>query len=310
MIKKNDITVIIRSAGERTLDACYQLLANIFEKEQIHIIEEVPFSKAVLRSLELGIEEKRPWFACVDADVLVHEEGVLNLLEYADNAPNEVFEIQGLILDKFFPVRRPAGNHLYRTKYAHRALSMIPKEGTTLRPEATLLKNMAQAGYPWMQCDAVVGIHDFEQYYADIFRKCFLQAHKHDYLFQHILDYWLLKSTTDKDFEVANLGALYGFSFKGEIRIDKSFQMDLAYYVFNIIGISEKKHLEDLPVSMVYDEFTNHSSVDGTKKLQNIIYPNHQKEFEINYHSKPSVINQIKHHVKMLLKKKSLISVF
>ncbi len=242
MIDLSDITVIIRSAGERTVKACETLLQDVFAAEQIKIIEEVPFSQAVRRSLEIGIEVKKPWLLCIDADVLIDKDGVFNLLKNASEAPKEVFEVQGLILDKFFPVFRPAGNHLYRTAYAEKALKMIPQEGATLRPEATLLKNMAMAGYPWMQCDAVVGIHDFEQYYRDIFRKCFLQGKKHKELISYILDYWLKQSLTDEDFKVGLLGLLYGLNHNGTVLVDKRFEENRINDILNQQNIQEKSN--------------------------------------------------------------------
>lgn len=240
MIPIPEITVIIRSAGERTVQACKVLLEEVFPADQIHIIEEAPFSKALRRSLEIGLEEKRPWIACVDADVLINKEGVYDLIKMASNAPVEVFEVQGLILDKFFPVFRPAGIHLYKTKYAEKALTLKPEEGSTTRPESELLNSMAAIGFPWMQCDAVVGVHDFEQFYIDIFRKCFLQAHKHKSIIPHVIDFWLEQSLKDNDFKVALLGLMYGMSFNDIVKVDKGFKRDEANQIISRQGIAEK----------------------------------------------------------------------
>lgn len=285
MIDKKEITVIIRSAGERTLDACYKLLNSIFSKQQIHIIEEVPFSKAVLRSLEIGIEEKRPWLFCVDADVLVQDKGVLKLLEYASNAPQEVFEVQGLILDKFFPVRRPAGNHLYRTKYAEKALKMTPKEGTTLRPEASLLKNMALAGYPWLQTDVIVGIHDFEQNFRDIFRKCFLHGRKHRAWISYVIDYWFAQSLIDDDFRVALAGLLHGMARNNSIALTRDALKDEERKTLKLLNIKEKEDLGNLNFNVeqkikFYDSSKFH-------EFQNFIYPEEELN-KVNFMKEPN----------------------
>src|SRR5687767_7506139 len=94
-----------------------------------------PFSKAVEEGFTIALKRKKPWLLCIDADVLVSENGVNQLLKVAASAGESVFEVQGLVLDKFFKIYRPAGNHLYRTRYVERARQLIPIEGSSLRPE-------------------------------------------------------------------------------------------------------------------------------------------------------------------------------
>ena len=240
MIEKKDITVVVRSAGERTLNASVELLQAFFSADQIQVIEEVPFSQAVRRSLEIGLAAKRPWLLCVDADVLVSREGIENLFKVAKKAPPEIFEIQGLIFDKFFPVLRPSGARFYRTIFAPKALDLIPKEGSTLRPESSLLNAMAREGHPWLQCDAVVGVHDFEQYYRDIFRKCFLQGHKHRQIIPLVLDYWVEQSLHDPDFKAGLLGILYGQSHAGTVLVDRRFKEEEIDRILTRQGFIEK----------------------------------------------------------------------
>ncbi len=250
MIDKNSIQVIIRSAGERTEEVCSNLLENECGFKHFRSIHEVPFSKAISRGFEIGLESGKPWMLCIDADVLVDKDGIGRLLDVALALPESVFEVQGLVRDKFFPVNRPAGNHLYRLKYAEEALKCIPAEGTSLRPENTMLNVMSSKGYPYFQSDAVVGIHDFYQYYGDIFRKCYLHAKKHGHLLQLVCPYWIAQSKHDADFDVALMASVAAFNSQEKVRVSANFTLEEAEAALKKLGLHEKETLKPLDDSI------------------------------------------------------------
>ena len=172
----SDVLVVIRSSGERTEEACCHLLSRQVPDENIVIIHEVPFEAVVAKTFTLGSERGLRWTLAVDADVLFADEAVAKLMAIAEKADENVFEIQGQTLDKFFAGPRPAGHHLFRTSLFAKALAHVPQEGVSLRPESFVMKKMASTGYPWLQEELIVGLHDHEQYYRDIYRKSFVQA--------------------------------------------------------------------------------------------------------------------------------------
>jgi hypothetical protein len=248
MLSKDDISVVVRSAGERTASASAALLRHIFPERNVTILESAPFSKAIMDAWEVGRQQKKNWVLCIDADVLVTRDGVLGLLEKASNVAENVFEIQGLVLDKFIPVLRPAGNHLYRTAFTERAVAMIPVEGTSLRPESDMLNKMAAIGNSWIQCETVVGLHDFEQFHSDIFRKCFLQAHKHSNLLLEVEKYWIENAEEDLDFKVALWGALSGKLYTKAVFVDKRFLSDETNKILKAINIEERSPFTSAPL--------------------------------------------------------------
>ncbi len=105
----------------------------------ILIVGNTPFSVTLADSYRAGIERGFAWTLCVDADVLVLPNAIFGLLDVAHTLPAEACDVQGLVLDKFFGVRRPAGNHLYRTSLLSKALGLIPPEGQDIRPENSTL---------------------------------------------------------------------------------------------------------------------------------------------------------------------------
>ena len=196
----DDVGVVVRESGERTAEACCGLLAELLGAS-VHRVSARPFSATLRKSLELGTRLGRPWTLCVDADVLV----LPALAEFVAGAralPRDIFAVQALVIDKLLPIRRPAGNHLYRTEHLNRALSQIPSEDV-LRPESEMILRMRDLGYGFHQSRLVVGLHDFEQGYDDLFAKAYLHGHKHRSLKDHFLPIWTTLADEDADYAVA-----------------------------------------------------------------------------------------------------------
>jgi hypothetical protein len=237
-------TVIIRSVGERTEQLCRELiLAQGVSAENVVIVHEAPFSAAMRKSFETGLQRGLPWTFCVDADLLLRPGAVETMLRLAEAQPENICEIQGYILDKFYGGPRQGGVHLYRTALLPLVLTNIPAEGVNVRPEFHTLEAMKAQGYPYASVQYVVGLHDFEQYYRDIFRKCLVHAHKHQDLTDLFLSYWREQARTDKDFAVALKGYAAGVEYYGGVLIDT--QQDIYQESFGRLGITEKQNAPD-----------------------------------------------------------------
>lgn len=271
----DDTYVLIRSVGERTEQACLGILRQVFLEENIVIVRRTPFSESIRESFDLAMRRGLPWSLCIDADVLVDVEQLHNLLQKALEADERIFEVQGLVLDKFFPIWRPAGNHLYRTSLMGKALTCIPEEGLSLRPESDMLISMSEEGYPCMQCDIKLGIHDFEQYYEDIYRKSFLQAHKHS-LFVPILEsYWSERVKVDEDFVVALMGLRAGKSYQNKMYVDKQFLLKKIRAVFQKAGIMEKVPISGgVQLTQIFNDIE--ITCADHKEIQETVFPYHR----------------------------------
>jgi hypothetical protein len=100
---------------------------------------------------------------------------------------------------------------------------------------------MRNQGYPWKGLNYLTGIHDFEQYYVDIFRKCFVQAHKHQEYAEIFFTYWPQQGIRDLDYKIALKGFMAGIEYEGDIRIDA--QRDIYREHFEKLQIDEKQEL-------------------------------------------------------------------
>jgi hypothetical protein len=217
------------------------------DRTAIFTVREVPFSAAVAAAFRVGIEQGRPWLLCIDADVLPIARGIRALLEARSGLSSDCIEVQGLVHDKFFNITRPAGNHLYRTTLVKRALALIPNEGTSLKPESDMLRELASRGRPSLQSSVVVGAHDFEQYYRDIFRTNFLQARKHHNHLDYLVGYWNALAARDPDFRVALAGLEAGLNHEGAMLVDQRSTNALAAQELSRLQLVEKPPLSGTP---------------------------------------------------------------
>lgn len=243
---------IVRSAGERTTHSCAALIGRIVPPERIRIIEERPFAAAIRKTFELAADSGCTWTACIDADVYIHERGWERLFEIARSVKPKVWYVQGLTVDKYIPIIRTAGTGIYRSSITPLALSGIPADGSSLRPETTTMQRMIQRGYLMYRTPVVVGMHDFGQHYHDIARKAMLHYRKHANVKDEMIEYWTNQSSHDADFRAALLGAELAERFEGDLMIDRAFQQQEIQTGLIDIGLPPKP---DLPAGEVTAEY-------------------------------------------------------
>lgn len=239
------VTVVIRSVGERTEEVCRALiLEQGVPPEAVFVVRQTPFSRTLRAGTEIGLEQKRPWTLFVDADLLLRPGSIRRIVEVAEAQAPKVCQVQGYCLDKFFGGVRPGGIHLYRTSLMGEFLSCIPDDGADIRPETRALTTMASKGFPWYLASELVGLHAFEQSYEDIFRTCFVHAHKYSHLFEFLIPYWRSKVQLDGDYRVALAGFSAGIEYSGLVRIDKK-----APYLLAAMARVNRLEKNDLPAS-------------------------------------------------------------
>jgi len=269
---------VIRSAGERTTELCRHLIHSYFPTAELVVIHEKPFAAAVRKGFELGIESGKKWTACVDADVLLFKAETIDFLKFAETLPEHIFCVQTQIIDKFIPIIRGSGLHLYRNKYAPRALTVVPEDKTTVRPESETTRGMKALGYLTMQTNKLVGLHDFEQSYQDIFRKCFTHVKKHEAALVPMLERYWQAHRSDTDFEVALLGALAAKAYDGQVQIDRNFHQKEGQRLLQLKNIQEKPPLQSEQFSQErLADMRNNFEIDAA--MQAFKHPRWQENF-------------------------------
>lgn len=221
MSKINNVVAIIRNAGERTLPLCQKLIESQVERSNIITITEVPFSSAVRKTYEIGVDFNLPWTMAIDADVLINKLSIQTALDMAVLEPENTFSFNFKSYDKFFTKSRWGGIHLYRTNLLRAALDKFPTQ-ETIRPESAVSEILNEKfGYKNVMCNKVLSLHDYEQWYCDIYRKSYVHAQKHGNSYvTSFFRYWSKMMLQDLDYRVALIGLCHGIAAKDKPIID------------------------------------------------------------------------------------------
>lgn len=236
----DDVTVIVRECGERTSERCMELLRALCGRDDVTRIGAADFTTVLRRSLEAGLAAGRRWTLCIDADVLPLP-ALAALVSGARHLEHDVFAVQGLVLDKLLLCRRPAGNHLYRTRYLERALPLVGHG--QVRPETAMIQAMAARGYGLYQARTVIGLHDHEQYLSDLYGKAWLHGHKHAQLAELLVAAWQARAAADADYQVALAAFAAARERPGVPRLARAETAAAAAAALDTLGLREKSPL-------------------------------------------------------------------
>lgn len=206
----DNITVVIRSAQERTIKASTSLILKEVGEEDIYIIEERPFSEAVKKTFQIGLEKGKEWTLAIDADLLLIPGSISTMIKNAGEYSSELYMYQGHILDKFKGGIKQGGPHLYLTKNLNSVGQFYDEMERDLRPETFINKQMELLGFKVISDKKLFAFHDFHQFYKDIYRKSFFHGIKH-HRWRSFLPIWMEKSEADSDFIIAVRGFIDGY---------------------------------------------------------------------------------------------------
>jgi hypothetical protein len=237
-----DLTIVLRECGERTSGVCGERLARLFPGTEICRVSADNFVDVLRASLEAGLARCRAWTLCIDADVLVLPE----LREFLNEAcvhDADLFAAQALVHDKLMLSARPAGNHLYRTELIDNALPLIPATGA-LRPETIMIQAMGIKGFGFFQSRRLVGVHDYAQWFRDIYAKAYLHAHKHAELLTLFEPAWRALAAEDADFRVALAAMGDALDACDVPTVMRNRTADAAEAALKRLGLDEKATIE------------------------------------------------------------------
>jgi hypothetical protein len=200
----------------------------------------VPFESALTESYRIGIESGAKWLMTLDADVLLRDNAIRDFLSEAEAMSEDFFHTEGLVYDYLTGMFRKAGHRMYRTASLSEAMKRVPLPGETIRPEFKTIQRMVQAGYPVQETGTVFGIHDFEQSYSDVYRKCVVHATKHASWLPDLIKRWKSMQESESDFKVALQAISDGLLVFGSISIDKRLFEERSVKVLELLNLKEK----------------------------------------------------------------------
>jgi len=241
-----DVHVVLRSVGERTAGVARRLArAQLTSDVDITLVNEAPFETALRATYLAGLRAGKKWTMTLDADVLVLPSAIATLLAEAEAMPSHYFQTQGRVFDKITGTYRSAGPRVYRTDLLRCAIENIPEPSAELRPEFFVLDRLAKSGHPFRGVGAVAGLHDYEQFYGDLYRKSFVHTKKHTFLVSAIVQRCAPRLHSDRDFLAILKGVWDGLLHDGPVAIDaRKFDASIARALAEL-ALEEKREILD-----------------------------------------------------------------
>jgi len=235
-----NIHVIVRAAGERTADYCCAELVRQSTKSSVERIELTPFWRTLREGLEHGLNSGAPWVLSVDADVIPAIDAVHRVTGWIDRCDANVGVISGMIQDKLMGGIRYGGIRLYRSSVIPLMLELMPAQGENVRPESSAISRLTERGWRHETLPDLVGLHDYEQYYRDIYRKAFFHVQKHGARVARFLDLWMAGAKHDDDFRAALSGAADALICQDNVDCDASHSAYQNDTILHRMGLTEK----------------------------------------------------------------------
>ena len=158
-----DLQVIILATGERTAEVA-EFLAKKEIQSVVLINDERPFADKLKEAYTYNSSK---WAIISNGDLLIKPGAIKLLYEYAEKHEDEIFAAYGIIDCKFLG-KRYASPKIYKTLFFP-ALTKSVKD--TIRPEASAIGRLKKEGKKLHEINLLTAIHDYEQYYADIYIK-------------------------------------------------------------------------------------------------------------------------------------------
>ncbi len=279
MKERENITIIIRSVGERTVPVIKHLLKQQIAAEQLFEVNEAPLSKALEVSYDIALKEGRRYVLIIDGDVLPFRSMLDRLITIFNRLDKRVFGLQCNIADKLIHNYRPAGIHMHRTALLERAMEQIPGTKETVRPESMTINEMAGRGYPTLFIEDVLALHDFEQYYKDLFRKSFFLAHKHTKDLPYVKELWKRLAADDADYRISLEGLKRGEQYNKRVVANvKQFEKYGITDILSAKGLTEKNELRGDEIDFDWIDDVYHRFNIPIEYYHFALFPpNHQK---------------------------------
>lgn len=203
---KENTTVIVRSAGERTEQISAELLADFFGRENIILVRNItPLRSAAEISYEIALKKNKKWTLIVDSDVLIIKDRLVNFLKYAELASrkyDDIYCVNGFMISRFLEKPFVTGINLFYTANLPKALKYLKESQVLKIEEYVKIKMSSQEKLLNYRFWYIIGLADFFQHYRDIIRKSVVFCYKWK-MMEERKAFWAQNSAGDKEFQYA-----------------------------------------------------------------------------------------------------------
>ena len=200
-----EFEIVIRTVGERTEDVCIELVnRQKAANEILHVLRKNTHAKAVESTIKIGLESNAEWLIAIDADMLLIPEGLTIIRKEIRSCSSDVAILHPAVVDKLYRMKR-WGLTVYRQSILselHDEFQKIRKK-QHLKIEGAAIKALStKKNREVVFSRNVAAIHDFYQYYRDLYRKAYLNTLRNPGYNKKTEKYWKRLANSDGDYLV------------------------------------------------------------------------------------------------------------
>ncbi|MFV1974451.1 MAG: hypothetical protein ACC651_01810 [Candidatus Scalindua sp.] len=200
-----ELEFVIRTVGERTEDVCVELVnLQKDEHESLHLLRENTHAKAVESTIAIGLESRAEWLVAIDADMLLTPGSILSIRKEIRSCSDAIVVLHPAVVDKLYRMRR-WGLTVYR-KAALEELNIKfqdIKKKQNIKIESAAIKALGENKQRQVYFSReVAAIHDFYQYYKDLYRKAYLNVSRNQGFNKDVKKCWKRLANSDPDYLV------------------------------------------------------------------------------------------------------------
>ncbi|MFW2437771.1 MAG: hypothetical protein ACN4GR_00195 [Arenicellales bacterium] len=200
-----ELEFVIRTVGERTEEVCIELVnRQKDEHETLHVVREKTHANAVESTIGLGLESKADWLVAIDADMLLIPGSMSTIRNEIQLCSNDTAILHPAVVDKLYRMRR-WGLTVYRKSILEELNNEFQeiKKKQNIKIESAAIKQFTKNNQRQIYFSRkVAAIHDFYQYYRDLYRKAYLNASRNQGFNKNVRKYWTRLAKTDPDYLV------------------------------------------------------------------------------------------------------------
>lgn len=195
---------VIRTIGERTEEVCIEIVSRQKgEHEKVSILNEDTHVDAIEKTFMLGLRSDADWLVAIDADMLLLPNGISVIRDEIESCARNVFIAYPAVYDKLYSIRR-WGVSVYRTSMLEELYNAFNelRNKRHLKIEGGAIKAVAKGENKIFYSRKVVALHDFDQYYRDLYRKVYLNTIRNPGYDKKAKKNWAKISRQDADYLV------------------------------------------------------------------------------------------------------------
>jgi hypothetical protein len=202
-VTEDKFEFVIRTVGERTEKVCIELLNRQKSiDEQLHIVNQDSHAKAVDKTLRIGQASNAKWVVAIDADMLLIPGALAAVKAEVSTCGEDTAIIHPAVVDKLYRMRR-WGLTLYRQSIIEELYDIFSeiRKKENLKIEGAAIKELTKKGNRGVVFSRnVAAIHDFYQYYGDLYRKAYLNTIRNPGYNRGLGNFWKKLAESDNDY--------------------------------------------------------------------------------------------------------------